>query len=77
MALAPVAPEAGLSLGLILVALACLFLLALNKAWRFSVGAMLDALSGAISNLPHVTVVGVKVPPWKRYTRDTTRTSGR
>jgi hypothetical protein len=51
MALAPVAPEAGLSLGLILVALACLFLLALNKAWRFSVGAMLEQAASAFNSL--------------------------
>jgi hypothetical protein len=51
VALAPVAPEAGLSLGLILVAIACLFLLALNKAWRFSVGAMLEQAAAAFNSL--------------------------
>ena len=61
---APVAPEAGLSLGIILVAIACLFLLALNKAWQFSLGALLTALARAINNLPHVTVLGTSVPPW-------------
>jgi hypothetical protein len=64
VAIAPAAPEAGLSFGLIMVALACLFLLALNRAYQFTLGALLTALAGAINNLPHVTILGTRVPPW-------------
>jgi hypothetical protein len=62
--LAPAAPEAGLSVGLILLAVACVFLLALNKVWKFSVGALLSAMADMVSSLPHVTILGQKVPPW-------------
>jgi len=44
MAVAPVAPEAGLSFGLIMVALLCVFLLGLNRAYKFTIGALLEAL---------------------------------
>jgi hypothetical protein len=64
MGLAPVAPEAGLSVGLILLAVACVFLLALNKVYKFSVGALLSAMADMVSSLPHVSILGHKVPPW-------------
>ncbi len=51
MGLAPVAPEAGLSVGLILLAIACLFLLALNKAWGFTLGALLKTLAAMFSSI--------------------------
>lgn len=64
MAIAPLIPEGGLSVGLILLAVACVFLLALNKAWQWTIGAMLRALADMVSSLPHVTILGHKVPPW-------------
>lgn len=64
MAVAPAAPEAGLSIGLILLAIACVFLLALNKAWGFTIGALLRSFASLVDGLPHVRVFGVSVPPW-------------
>ena len=59
---APVAPEAGLSLGIILVAIACLFLLALNKAWRFTVGVLLEQAAAAFNSLSFkVPVINVHI----------------
>jgi hypothetical protein len=62
--LAPAAPEAGLGVGLILLAIACVFLLALNKAWQFTLGALLRSLALAVSALPSVSILGHRVPPW-------------
>jgi hypothetical protein len=64
MGLAPAAPEAGLSVGLILLAIACVFLLALNKMWKLTLGALLSAMADMVSSLPHVTILGHHVPPW-------------
>lgn len=64
MALAPAGPEAGLSLGLILLGAACVFLLALNKVYRFTVGALLASMALMVAALPKVTVFGQQVPPW-------------
>lgn len=64
MAFVPAAPEAGLSFGLILLAIACVFLLALNRVWKFTVGALLSAMASMVSSLPHVTILGKQVPPW-------------
>jgi hypothetical protein len=64
MGLAPVAPEAGLSVGLILLALACVFLLALNKVYKFTLGALLSAMADMVSSLPSVKILGKRVPPW-------------
>jgi hypothetical protein len=61
---APVAPEAGLSLGLILLGIACVFILALNKAWEFTLGALLHTLADMIGGLPKVRILGHDVPPW-------------
>jgi hypothetical protein len=51
MGLAPAAPEAGLSVGLILLAIACVFLLALNKMWKLTIGALLDAMASMFDSL--------------------------
>ena len=51
MAVAPAAPEAGLSIGLILLAIACVFLLALNKAYGFTIGALLRTLAAMFDSL--------------------------
>jgi len=56
MAVAGGAPEAGLSVGLILLGLACVFLLALNKVWKFTLGALLTTLANMFDSL------GFKVP---------------
>lgn len=64
MGLAPAAPEAGLSVGLILLAIACVFLLALNKVWKFTLGALLNTMADMVNSLPHVTILGRRVPPW-------------
>jgi len=61
---APVAPEAGLSLGLILLGLACVFLLSLNKAYEFTIGALLHTLASMVNDLPKVRILGHDVPPW-------------
>ena len=58
MGLAPAAPEAGLSIGLILLAIACVFLLALNKMWKFTIGALLSTLASMFNSLSfHVPVI--------------------
>lgn len=64
MAPAPVVPEAGLSVGLILLAAACVFLLALNKVWEYTLGALLHTMANMVGTLPHVTILGHHVPPW-------------
>jgi hypothetical protein len=51
MAPAPVVPEAGLSVGLILLALACVTLLALNKMWSLTFGAMLVTMANVFDSL--------------------------
>lgn len=62
MGLAPAAPEAGLSIGLILLAIACLFLLALNKVYKFTLGALLDTLAGMFHSLSfHVPVINKSI----------------
>lgn len=61
---APAAPEVGLTFGLILLGIACVLLLALNKAWQYTLGALLTTMANMVSGLPHVTVFGTKVPPW-------------
>jgi hypothetical protein len=64
MGLAPAAPEAGLSVGLVLLAAACVFLLALNKVYKFTLGALLSTMADMVDSLPHVTILGHHVPPW-------------
>jgi hypothetical protein len=60
--LAPVAPEAGLSVGLILLALACVGLLALNKAYKFTIGALIDSMASMFDSLTiHIPVIGKHV----------------
>lgn len=54
--LAPVAPEAGLSLGLILLAIACVTLIALSKFWKFTFGAMLTTLANLFDS------IGIPIP---------------
>ena len=64
MALAPAGPEAGLSLGLILLAIACVFLLALGRAYGWTLSPLLRSLSNIVHGLPQVTILGHHVPPW-------------
>src|SRR5262245_52303253 len=47
-----------------MVALLCVFLLALNRAWSYTLAALLKAFSEAINGLPHVRIPGHDVPPW-------------
>jgi hypothetical protein len=49
---------------LILLAIACVFLLALNRAYQFTLGALLSSMADMVSSLPHVTILGHHVPPW-------------
>lgn len=51
MGLAPAAPEAGLSVGLVLLASVCVFLLALNRAYKYTIGALLDTLAAMFDSL--------------------------
>lgn len=51
MAIAPAAPEAGLSVGLVLLAIACLFLLALNKVYKLTIGALVSTLASMFDSL--------------------------
>jgi hypothetical protein len=65
LAIAPEgAPVAGLTIGLILLAVACVFLLALNKVWEFTIGALLNSMANMVHDLPHVHILGHSVPPW-------------
>jgi hypothetical protein len=48
MALAPLAPEAGLTFGLVILCLICLFLIALSKSWEYTIGALLASLATGV-----------------------------